>query len=110
MLIIGSYGSVMQNLVLLSAKYRFFAKLPDYHCHSHCHSRTLTLSLSHSLSHSLPLSLSLSRRLAYDKYVNRRTYYNQSIKTEKNHSSLNPVDNKMSTFNFKTSSNRNLNL
>ena len=28
MLIIGSYGSVMQSLVLLSAKYRFFAKLP----------------------------------------------------------------------------------
>ena len=24
------------------------------------------------------------RRLTYDKYVNRRTYYNQSIKTEKN--------------------------
>ena len=23
------------------------------------------------------------RRLTYDKYVNRRTYYNQSIKTEK---------------------------
>ena len=31
MLINGSYGSVMQNLVHLSAKYRFFAKLPDYH-------------------------------------------------------------------------------
>ena len=24
------------------------------------------------------------RRLTYDKYVNRRTYYNQSIKTKKN--------------------------
>ena len=24
------------------------------------------------------------RRLTYDKYVNRRTYYNQSIRTEKN--------------------------
>ena len=30
MLINGSYGSVMQGFVLLSAKYRFFAKLPDY--------------------------------------------------------------------------------
>ena len=30
MFINGSYGSVMQNLVFLSAKYSFFAKLPDY--------------------------------------------------------------------------------
>ena len=30
MLINGSYGSVMENLVLLIVKYFFFAKLPDY--------------------------------------------------------------------------------
>ena len=33
MLINGSHGSVMQNVVLLSTKYRFFAKLPDYLCY-----------------------------------------------------------------------------
>ena len=40
MLINGSYGSVLQHLVLLSAKYCFFfAKLPDYFGHRGHHMR-----------------------------------------------------------------------